>query len=135
MRLAVATIVALLAFASPAFASPVTNLTVVNANPSRAAGARTQYAVGFTTSATGGLSSAANSRINVTFPAGTTFTGYTSGIVRNATRGRRELRQPGRADHPVLAAFGPEHRRRPGRHASSSAASRIPEPPASRRSR
>ena len=84
MRLAVATIVALLAFASPAFASPVTNLTVANANPSAGAGARTQYAVGFTTSATGGLSSAANSRINVTFPAGTAFSGYTSGTVRNA---------------------------------------------------
>ena len=84
MRLAVATIVALLAFASPAFASPVANLTVVNANPSAGAGARTQYAVGFTTSATGGLSSAANSRINVTFPAGTAFSGYTSGTVRNA---------------------------------------------------
>ncbi len=83
MRLAVATIVALLAFASPAFASPVTNLTVANANPSAGAGARTQYAVGFTTSATGGLSSAANSLINVTFPAGTAFSGYTNGTVRN----------------------------------------------------
>jgi hypothetical protein len=85
MRLAVATIVALLAFASPALASPVANLSVDNANPSRAAGARTQYAVAFTTSATGALSNAANSRINVAFAPGTTFAGYLSGIVRTGT--------------------------------------------------
>ena len=67
-------------------ASPITLVTVDNTNPSRAAGARTQYVVGFTTSATGGgMSGAANSRIDVTFPTGTTFAGYVSATVRNLT--------------------------------------------------
>ena len=67
-------------------ASPITLVTVDNTNPSRRAGARTQYVVGFTTSATGGgMSGAANSRIDVTFPTGTTFAGYVSATVRNLT--------------------------------------------------
>ena len=67
-------------------ASPITAVTVDNTNPSRGAGARTQYVVGFTTSATGGgMSGAANSRIDVTFPTGTTFAGYVSATVRNLT--------------------------------------------------
>ena len=67
-------------------ASPITAVTVDNTTPSRAAGARTQYVVGFTTSATGGgMSGAANSRIDVTFPTGTTFAGYVSATVRNLT--------------------------------------------------
>ncbi len=85
MRLAVATLVALFAFVSPALASSVSNVTLTNSAPSNAAGARTVYVAGFTTSATGALSNAANSRINVAFPTGTTFTGYTNGVVRNLT--------------------------------------------------
>ncbi len=62
---------------SPAFtlvaANPVSAVSVSNLTPSRAAGALTSYAVGFTTSATGGLSAAAGSEISVTFASGTTF--------------------------------------------------------------
>ena len=48
---------ALLLGAAPASASSVTNVTVSNTSPSNAAGARTQYAVTFNTSATGQLGS------------------------------------------------------------------------------
>ena len=71
MRLAVATIVALLAFASPAFASQVTVHSVDNTSPSRAAGARSVYTIEFT--ATNGVANGRRSR--VAFPVGTTFTG------------------------------------------------------------
>ncbi len=64
---------------------PVTSVTLDNASPSRAAGARTQYIADFTVSATGGLSQAANSRISITFPTGTTFAGYSSVVVRDVT--------------------------------------------------
>ena len=103
MRLAVATLVALLAFASPALASQVTNLTVVNANPSAGGRRPDAIRVGFTTSATGGLSSAANSRINVTFPAGTTFSGYTSGTVRNVAAAATSGVAPTRPRSPSSA--------------------------------
>lgn len=43
--------------------------------------------VGLVTSATGGLSADAGSRIRLTFPAGTAFSGTTNGIVRDLTRG------------------------------------------------
>ena len=81
--LGTATLLVLLAAlgAAPAFASSVSNVAVDNATPSNGAGARTRYAVEFTTSATGGLSQAANSRITVSFPAGATFAGYTGGSV------------------------------------------------------
>src|SRR3954451_12069055 len=52
-------------------ANPVTNVTVDPATPSNAAGARTIYTIAFNASTTGGLSQPANSRIVVTFPAGT----------------------------------------------------------------
>ena len=58
-----------------ASASSVTGVTVDNTAPTRAAGGRTNYVIDFTTSATGGLSAAANDRITVTFPTGTAFTG------------------------------------------------------------
>src|SRR4051812_39395564 len=74
MRLALLTLVAVLAIASPAFATSVTNVTVDNTAPSGAAGARTIYVIGLTTSAAGALP-AHTGRIDVTFPAGTTFDG------------------------------------------------------------
>ena len=45
-------------------------VTLTNGTPSNAAGARTIYQAEFTTSATGGLSAATNSRCTLTFPAG-----------------------------------------------------------------
>jgi hypothetical protein len=63
----------------------VTNVTAANSPPSNAAGARTQYVVGFTTSSTGGLSNAANSTISVTLPAGTGFGGYNTASVKVGT--------------------------------------------------
>jgi hypothetical protein len=56
-------------------------ITVANASPSNAAGARTQYVASFTTTATGGLSNTGTSTIDVTFPAGTTFASFGSGGV------------------------------------------------------
>ena len=48
--------VAVLTLASPAFASGVSDVTVEQHGARNAAGARTTYVVGFTTSATGALS-------------------------------------------------------------------------------
>ena len=57
-------------------ANPLTAVSVDNTTPTTAAGGQTVYVIGFTTSATGGISRAANSTITLTFPAGTTFGGY-----------------------------------------------------------
>src|SRR4051812_5245257 len=58
-------------------AHPISTPAVSIASPSDAAGARTIYTIGFTTSSTGGLSYDANSQITLTFPAGTGFSpGY-----------------------------------------------------------
>src|SRR4051794_38349227 len=85
MRLVVITLFALFAFASPAFATSVTNLKVDNTSPSAGAGARTQYLVTFDSSAAGNL--AAGSTVDVTFPSGTTFANYGGGSVYDgATR-------------------------------------------------
>ena len=46
----------------------ITQPTVTVKPPSSAAGARTVYTIAFTTSSTGGLSAAANSRITITIP-------------------------------------------------------------------
>jgi hypothetical protein len=54
---------------------------VVIGSPSAAAGAQTSYAVSFSTSATGGLSADAASRITVDFPSGTTFDGWNGASV------------------------------------------------------
>ena len=72
----------------PMLVSDVSNVTVVNGSPSAGAGARTQYVVGFTTSATGGLSAGANSRISVTFPAGTALGTFTNAQVFDITSNR-----------------------------------------------
>src|SRR3954451_7821217 len=85
MRLVVITLFALFAFASPAFASSVTNVSVDNRTPTTAAGARTTYVVAFTL--TTGISNATASRINVTFPAGTAFDGLASETVVDTTNG------------------------------------------------
>jgi hypothetical protein len=66
-------------------ANPLTNLSATPA--SSAQSATTQYVVAFTTSATGGLSNAGASTIDVTFPAGTTFDDFISGgVFDGATR-------------------------------------------------
>src|SRR3954468_3586209 len=66
-------------------ANPVTNVTVDPATPSNAAGARTIYTVAFKASATGGLSQPANSRIVVTFPAGTDLSNVLNSQVFDTT--------------------------------------------------
>src|SRR3954454_13669597 len=86
MRLVVITLFALFAFASPAFASSVTNVSVNNGTPTTAAGARTTYVVSFTL--TTGISNATAGRINVTFPGGTAFDGLASETVVDTTTGQ-----------------------------------------------
>src|SRR4051812_19841539 len=67
----------LLIGAAPASASSVTSVTVNNASPSNGAGARTQYVVGFKTTAA--LTNVGT--IDVSFPGGTTFANVGSGNV------------------------------------------------------
>ena len=68
-------------------ANTLSNISVNNTSPSNGAGARTQYVISFATTATGGLSSTAQSTIDVTFPAGTTFANYGGGgVFDGATR-------------------------------------------------
>ncbi|HEY6892020.1 MAG TPA: hypothetical protein VI300_29730, partial [Solirubrobacter sp.] len=59
----------------------ITGLTVTNASPTNAAGARTRYVASFTTSSTGALAEAANSQLLFTFPGGTTFPGWGGGTI------------------------------------------------------
>src|SRR3954462_3628371 len=70
---------ALLLGAAPASASSVTGVTVANGSPSNAAGARTQYLVNSTTSASGALPSGGT--VTATFPAGTSFGSFNGGGV------------------------------------------------------
>ena len=66
--------------------APANTLTNLAVNPgSSSQSATTQYIATFTTSPTGGLSSTAQSTIDVTFPAGTTFANYGGGGVFNGT--------------------------------------------------
>ena len=60
--------------------------TVTIADPSAATGARTRYVIGFTVSATGGLSGEAGSEITLTLPAGTTAPEWQSGTIHDVTR-------------------------------------------------
>ena len=71
-------------FAGVAHASSVTSVSVTNSVPTDAAGARTVYSITFDTSSTGGLSTAANSAITITFPSGTGLTNVTSSQIQNA---------------------------------------------------
>ena len=80
MRLFLATLIAVLTLASPAFASGVSNVTVNPNVPTNATGARTIYVLGFTTSAAGAL--APSDRIRVDVPD------------RNGVRGLRGRRRP-----------------------------------------
>src|SRR3954454_16726621 len=58
-------------------AHPITTPAVSIAEPTDAAGARTVYTIGFTTSSTGAMSYDANSQFTLVFPAGTGFSpGY-----------------------------------------------------------
>lgn len=78
-----------LAVTSPAYtiarASTLTGLNADPSTPSNAAGARTTYTITFTASGTGGMTGAANSRIPVTFPAGTDLTSVISSQVFDTT--------------------------------------------------
>ena len=56
-------------------AQPLSVTSITDTPPSAAAGAKSIYTVGFTTSSTGGLSNAAGSQILITFPANTDLTG------------------------------------------------------------
>ena len=59
----------------------VSGLAVTNVDPTAVAGGRTVYRAGFTTSSTGALSEQANSRINVSFPPGTSLANWAGGTV------------------------------------------------------
>src|SRR5262245_13350012 len=83
MRLAVATLLAVLTLASPAFASSVT-ITSVTLSPSSAAGARTVYRVNVTTSANGALSGAQS--LQVTLPHASPAPNWVGGTLRSLTR-------------------------------------------------
>ena len=65
--------------------NPISQPQVTVSAPSNAAGAKTNYQVAFTTSATGALSQAAGSEILLTFPAGTNLTTYFTSSVRDGT--------------------------------------------------
>ena len=71
-------------FAGVAHASSVTNVSVTNTSPSNAASARTVYSIGFHTSSTGGLSTAQNSTITITFPSGTGLSNVNSSEILTA---------------------------------------------------
>ena len=64
--------------------NPVTNVSVTNTAPTDAAGGRTVYSIGFTTSSTGAMSTLANSSITITFPSGTNFGNANSSAILTA---------------------------------------------------
>ena len=63
---------------------PVTNVSVTNTAPTDAAGARTVYSIGFTTSSTGAMSTLANSTVTITFPTGTVLSNVNSSEILTA---------------------------------------------------
>src|SRR4029079_15528165 len=65
--------------------NPITKPTVAIGTPSAAAGARTQYIIGFSVSTTGGLSADAGSTITVVLPAGTNTSTWVGAEVRDLT--------------------------------------------------
>jgi hypothetical protein len=67
-------------------AKGVTGATATNSTLTTAANGLSTYTIGFTTSSTGALAAASNSEIDITFPSGTVFTNWESGIV-NSTAG------------------------------------------------
>src|SRR5204863_509125 len=66
------------AFASPAFASGVSDVTATNGAPTNAAGGQTNYIVKFRTAT---LLAGTDARIHLAFPTGTTFPGWGGGTV------------------------------------------------------
>ncbi len=84
----VAAVVALGAFPALARASQVTGVTATNTPPSSAAGAQTTYIVGFTTSASGGLSGDSQSQITIALPAGTGVSSLTGFVTETGSTQR-----------------------------------------------
>src|SRR6478672_1756778 len=86
VRLAASTTIAMLLlmglFSAVAKAGQLSVPSITDTPPSAAAGAKSIYTVGFTTSSTGGLSAAAGSQITITFPANTDLTGLVGSSVR-----------------------------------------------------
>jgi hypothetical protein len=82
-----ALLVALAGPARSASFSSVSTPTVANSSPSAGAGAQTTYVVAFTTSTTGGLSSAAGSAITLVFPSGTGLGSVVGSSVDDTTTG------------------------------------------------
>ena len=79
MRFLAVTLLAVLALASPAFAqTQVSGLSATNATPTQAAGARTVYRIGFTTSS-GPLSG--SEKIHIALPTGAGMANWTGGDV------------------------------------------------------
>ena len=66
-------------------AQPLSVTSITDTPPSAAAGAKSIYTVGFTTSSTGGLSNAAGSQILITFPANTDLTGLVGSSVADTS--------------------------------------------------
>ena len=90
----------------------VSGLAVTNVDPTAVAGGRTVYRAGFTTSSTGALSEQANSRINVSFPPGTSLANWAGGTV---TVGGTAVGFCSRLTDPAVECWlveRPRHRRR-----------------------
>ena len=102
---------------SPAGQSPARSRST-NAAPTAAAGARTVYVAGFTTSATGALSEQANSRIDVTLPARTSLPAGPAALSRRrAAPTSATARGLTDTSRRMLAVQRPDHRRqRSGQH-------------------
>ena len=84
-RLLVAALVVALTVLAPTAQADVSGVTVDNATPSNAAGAKTSYVIGFTTSATGGLSGTAGDHITISLPPGTNTATIVTTMVRDTT--------------------------------------------------
>ena len=80
-----AALFALGAFAGVAHASQVSQPSVAFSSPSGAAGARTIYTIGFTTSGSGGLSAANSDHITISFPASTGLSTIVKSTVTDTT--------------------------------------------------
>ena len=88
-------------------ANTLSDISVANASPSNGAGSRTQYVIGFTTTATGGLSSTGTSTIDVTFPAGTTtFANFGGGRVFVGTTQVANCTTPDATRKSTCSLFG-----------------------------
>jgi hypothetical protein len=68
-------------------------VTVTNSSPSAAAGARTVYTVGFTTSPPNGGLSSANCQLTITLPSGIDTSTLANGVVNDTTGAHRRLQR------------------------------------------